>query len=553
MISLESLVAKLKLVFNRSEFTEADKLMSGLKKTAAVVGAAWAAVKIGDTVSGWVAETDKASQAAENMAATFNISTKQAQVWGYSAGAVGANNEALAGTLRALSRVMQSARTNGMDPAVISLRKLGVTADVIKRQDLGKALEQVGEGLAGGKLKGKGEMAHIMAALGDESTKLLPWLRGGAKGMADLAQEAENFGAVIEDSAIEDMRTLRGETRRLDSVFGALKREVALALVPTLISASQKGVELARRFSGPIAAAIRTAAAVIRPLVTILRESLASAFSFVAEKAREVWDWITNAVDAIRNSAAAAKIGGVVWIALKAAFQVVVSTLKILWQTLRFVFNAIVAGAKVVWGIVEAVISLTDRLGILGVVIGVVKVGLHIVVEIFEGLRHIVEQLADGLAVMGDFGIEAARAIGEAMHEALDWIVDTLHDVLDTFGLIRGTDQEEAAISRFNQLKAADAASGRHQGDSALWAQAQREAADGAAGAIAQPTVNAGDPWSAIRAPAPDIGPWGAGWTGGGTTSVEINVNSTAPAPEVAEEVRKKFREELARAQARAR
>jgi hypothetical protein len=547
VISLESLTAKLKLIFARSEFSEAEKLLNGLKKTAAVVGAAWGAIKLGGVVSGWVADTQAAAAAAENMASTFNVSAEKIQIWGYGAVSAGANSEALAGTLRALSRTMQNARTNGMDPAVMSLRKLGVTGDVIRRQDLGAALEQIGDQLASGKLAGKGEMAHLMAAVGDEATKLVPWLRQGSAGMEALADEAVNFGAVMSDETLARMRELRGETRRLDAAFTGLKREVALAVVPALLSAAQRGTELARRFSGPIAAAIRTVGAVVMPVVEALREHLGRAISFVVDVVTGLWGSLQNLIRTVRESAAAATVGGAAWDVLRKVAGVVAAVFKVVWQTLRLVGAVVAAVVKTVWGFVESIVSLADRFGVLAFIIGTVKVGLHIVKSIFEGVADVVRQLAEGFLVLGDWGIEAARAIGAAMHEALDWVVETLHDVLDALGLIKGTDDEEAKISRYNQL--------RVQGldQSAAWEQASKEIDERTAGGVAQPAVNVGDPWAAMAPPPVDIGPWGSQWTPSGPVNVEIKVNSEAPAAAVADEVQKRFREELTRVQARTR
>lgn len=120
----------------------------------------------------------------------------------------------------------------GTGPALESLRDLGVSLDEIAGKS---AAEQLG--ILGDAINRVGNERGIKASLellGGEGGKLLPFLRQGSAGMAELADEAERLGLVVGDNAAKASADLAREIGQVAAMVKAFVADISRGLMPAV-------------------------------------------------------------------------------------------------------------------------------------------------------------------------------------------------------------------------------------------------------------------------------------------------------------------------------
>lgn len=164
------------------------------------------------------------------------------------------------------------------------------TADVLF-EDLTRALEKV---------TNPGKRAAIaMRVLGGSGEALVPLLAKGSAGLAELREEAQRYGTVISEEAVNAGDDLGDNLDRLKLTATGLVRQLAAGLVPAFNQVTTRALawfESNRRL-------ISTDG--VRGLVPVIRD-VANAISFLVSVGGEVARWTTNIVDSfggVRNVA----------------------------------------------------------------------------------------------------------------------------------------------------------------------------------------------------------------------------------------------------------
>lgn len=205
-ITVRELVATLGLDIDEAAFSRADAMLAGLSKsflafgTAAVAGVAIALV-------GLTKSSANAADHIRKLAQSTGVDSIALQEFGYSADLAGVSLDEMAVGLRHL------AKTGVKD----------VRAEVLKLADRFAKMPDDGK---------KVELA--MDKFGRAGARMIPWLNAGAKGIADLAQEAHDLGVIFDEDAQKSSEEFNDNITRLGYGFAGLRNVIGAAVLPTL-------------------------------------------------------------------------------------------------------------------------------------------------------------------------------------------------------------------------------------------------------------------------------------------------------------------------------
>ena len=101
-----------------------------------------------------------------------------------------------------------------------------------------------------GKMENETERdALAMQILGKSAQELNPLIEAGSEKMAELAQEAQQVGAVLSDEALESLGAFDDSIQRLKGSAGAAKNALGTVLLPELTSLTTGGAALLQEFT----------------------------------------------------------------------------------------------------------------------------------------------------------------------------------------------------------------------------------------------------------------------------------------------------------------
>ncbi|ARR55329.1 hypothetical protein HY78_18725 [Rhizorhabdus wittichii DC-6] len=188
-----------------------ERIGKSLKGAANSIGSFRAAVTaLGSAaaVAGLATVTNKALDYASSLgevAQQLGVTTRDLQVYRYAATQVGVSQDEMDKGLAKLTVTMGKAREGAQQP-VVAFRELSALLgkDVLKgAQTAGDAIPLIAEALS--KVPDPSKRAAIEVALfGKAGQKLDTLLSGGAKGVNDLAQRAQELGLVLSDEQIQN-------------------------------------------------------------------------------------------------------------------------------------------------------------------------------------------------------------------------------------------------------------------------------------------------------------------------------------------------------------
>lgn len=219
-------LALLGLQVDEASFEQADAAFEALERTMLFMGAAAA----GAAAS--VASLVSHALEVERSAATTGVTTERYQELGFAAEAAGLELDELRDILADLSdkAIDSTDPTSEMGrlfkQAGVDARAMGgglKSADII--------LEELAESLAG--MEDATKRTGIASQLlGETGMRILPSLLGGKKGLADLAEQARDFGYVLDTGTLRAASELGQQFGRLRTVGTSLVYSFAAGLLP---------------------------------------------------------------------------------------------------------------------------------------------------------------------------------------------------------------------------------------------------------------------------------------------------------------------------------
>ncbi len=242
MAALGSLVVS--LAMDTAKFTgdigKVSQQMARLTKAAGVMGAAiGAAVGTGiAAVSTLVKGSIDAADATIKMAQSAGVATEEFSKLAYAAELSGVSQDELAASFGRLSRFMAEAAEGGKG-ANDTLQRMGLT---VKNTDgslktSSQLLSEIADKFQGYE-NGAQKTALAQDIFGKSGAKLIPFLNSGSKGLAELSEEALEFGIVLTDQAGKAAEQFNDDLTRLATAKQGLVRQVTIALLPALTQIS---------------------------------------------------------------------------------------------------------------------------------------------------------------------------------------------------------------------------------------------------------------------------------------------------------------------------
>lgn len=272
MSSLGSLVVSLAMDTARftSDVGKAGQQLLRLKdnavKVGAAIGTAFAAGAgaLSYMVKGAIDEADKLAKMAQGMGA----GAEQLSAMGYAAKLSGIEIEQFSKGLFTLSKRMSDAG-KGTGEALGAFEAMGVsvrrTDGTLKSQR--DILLEVAEKFATYR-DGAEKSALASAVFGEDiGSKLIPYLNQGKDGIIALEDEARALGVVFTDEAGKAAEQFNDNLTRLQSVKKGLVVQITQELLPSLVSVTDRMVNMAKE-TGLMKTAATTAAGAVRLLAT---------------------------------------------------------------------------------------------------------------------------------------------------------------------------------------------------------------------------------------------------------------------------------------------
>jgi hypothetical protein len=280
-----------------------------------------AASAVGAALAGVTVATVNAANETARFATVANTTPERLQAMAAATETVGVTQERLADILKDVNdRVGDFLSTGGgqMRDFFEQVAPLvGVTAEQFRNLSGPDALQLYVDTLERAGLNQQ-ELTFYMEAMANDATLLLPLLRDNGAELARLAQDAEDFGAVLDNRTVAAMQRVRVQFMQVGQVMTGIRNQISTALLPLIETMANAFLESARE-GGVLHAVIQSLGAILQraiayggAVVAVFGVRLAAAFIRSGAAARAL-----AAVLAIDLRAAIARTGiGLIIIAL---------------------------------------------------------------------------------------------------------------------------------------------------------------------------------------------------------------------------------------------
>jgi hypothetical protein len=220
---------------------------SKLKELAFTVGEIFALEKLFEFVKG----TAESVEALEVLSIRLGVTTDDIQKFQYAVKLTGGDIATANQGLTLFSKNIGESLTGGGGAQYF--QKLGVSVKDATGEvkGTGEILGDVADGF--GKLKSDGErVAVAMGLFGRSGAQLVPILKKGKEGIAEMSAELERNGGLIDERTIKSVAAAAEQMNALTFSSNGLKAEIVAALAPAIISIVhwlQDGASALRQFA----------------------------------------------------------------------------------------------------------------------------------------------------------------------------------------------------------------------------------------------------------------------------------------------------------------
>jgi len=217
-----------------------ESFKSTLKEFGETLIAAFAVERIID----FSKEILESADVLAKQSAALSVSAADLQGWQFAAKLSGSSAEEFSAAFTKFNRNVAEAG-KGTGPAADAFKALGVSI----KDSTGKAgqpiklLDGVADALAGMQDPAKRTEA-IMALFGKSGAKLLPLFQEGSAGIAKLRAEVGELGASFDEAFLENAQEVNDNLDRLKLGVRGLAIQAIGPLLPTIVSWTQKGIDL---------------------------------------------------------------------------------------------------------------------------------------------------------------------------------------------------------------------------------------------------------------------------------------------------------------------
>lgn len=197
---------------------------------------AYGAAAVGGMAAATI-ETINNAREIKNLSAVANTTTKDFQRITYAAQRYGVEQDKVADILKDTTDKVGDFLQTGGGPLADFFEniapRVGVTAQQFRTLSGPQALQLYIDSLEKANVS-QNEMTFFLEAIASDATLLLPLLRNNASELDRLGDEAEDFGAVIDDIELRRLEEARKSIDLLTARFAGLKNEVVIESLPAI-------------------------------------------------------------------------------------------------------------------------------------------------------------------------------------------------------------------------------------------------------------------------------------------------------------------------------
>lgn len=244
--ALREIIASFGTEFDGKALEKGDSAVNGmigtLKKFLPAVAEAFAVKEIGEFAFGLAEQAEQ----LELNARAIGISTDALQKWDYAANLSGVGAEAMNTGLEKLERSAVKAGKGGS----LAFGSIKVSVDKAGGgfKDADELLGDVSEAIAGMQDPTE-QVGAAMAAFGRSGAKLLPFLKQGRAGIAELKAEVDDLGGGFTESFIDKSSEMIRDSKRLDFALLGLKVNAVGPLIDYMAEAADAASKVVVTFS----------------------------------------------------------------------------------------------------------------------------------------------------------------------------------------------------------------------------------------------------------------------------------------------------------------
>ena len=409
-------------------------------EVAAKVAAPFAALAgtVGFSIQSAITGFAQAGDGLDKMSQRLGISAVTLQEWSYAATHAGAAPEELEDALKDLSEKIAEVAAGDTGDAAQLFEALGISVKDAtgKIRPSSEVFKDVADAIQRNEDPAlRTKMAMVL--MGDSGRKLIPMLSGGAKGLEDMAKQANELGLVMNQDAVSAAATMTDHMDDMKASVTAIGHEIGYRLSPIVISMSDRFRDLAAANKGAFGAKVeKVARSLAEAINQIDFEGIASAVLTIADYAIRAF----NAVGGFNTV-----LYGLGALMAGKSLMAVMSLGSSLFGLVQS-FGAVATAAKVFGAVV------TTSMGPVGWALGAIALAAGVVIANWDRIGPSVKEAIGGAV---DFAVGAFDVCKEKFGAVASAILTTATGLFrgDFATLFGGLD--DLVVASFNLLPGA--------------------------------------------------------------------------------------------------
>jgi len=247
----------------RKGASETSKQLRGIKKSADSAASALrglVAIEVSkvftratSAVGGFIDNVRQSVGELARLSAVSNAGVEQFQALAFAAKSVGVEQDKFADILKDVNDRVGDFLTTGGGPMADFFEqiapRIGVTADEFRGLSGPQALQLYVSSLEKANVNQQ-EMTFFLEAMSSDLTLLLPLLRNGGKGFADLAAEADKLSLVLGEDQVSAIREMNQALGRVQQTIQGIIARVTAELAPRVTAIADEFLRFIQAFQG---------------------------------------------------------------------------------------------------------------------------------------------------------------------------------------------------------------------------------------------------------------------------------------------------------------
>lgn len=213
-------------------FKQARGNMDGIKSGAASMAASLAAAAGAFGFGAMIKATLESAKEMENWSNALGVAIEDLSTWQYAAQEVGLEGDKIGDIMKDSADKIGDAWRFNSGEAKDAIESLGIELGEIVHLTPDKQLLMLADRLD--TVRTRSEKIHLMEAIGNDLSLMLPLLENGAEGFRELEKEAQALGVTLTSSEADAMRKANDAMRQMSAASKGLAQDLTSLLGPAM-------------------------------------------------------------------------------------------------------------------------------------------------------------------------------------------------------------------------------------------------------------------------------------------------------------------------------